>query len=351
MQWGRNKISREEIDLANSIRASLEKVLDFDHVLNIKLRRFKQPFHLGTRRLFHAMINYTMNDVFLTKELIVKQVNDSKKSYEEHKSFFLKFETQEIPQLLPKPYFFLLPNNYVVMDYIKGETLSNIFFSKLITRSAKSLNAIFRSLGGYLSVFHGFTNRSIRPVQLDRIVKEIMDKLRKSYLFSSTEKSAICQYLYRGIESLGSDYLITRAKVYNDWTIRNFLIDKKGRYKLVDIDAMVHPDFPEYDIVWNDISFFLINLESKTKYSPIIEKNKIQELETNFLSGYNEKLDEKHSSKEVNFLHYIGVLRFYLGMIERNLMEVYSKWPGFRFTKELKKSIIKGSGSIFANIY
>jgi len=350
MPLERNVVSKEDIGLESLIRTNLEKVVDFDHILKMKFRRFKRTFHLGSRKVFHATIYYTMDDAFFTKELIVKQVHDSKKSYEEHKSLFHKFETMKMPQLLPKPLFFLLSNNYVAMDYIKGETLSNLVYSKLITRSAKSLDAIIERLGSYLSIFHGFTNKSIKPVQLSKVTKEIIEKLKKSDLFSSIEKTVIFKHLHRGIESLGHDYLITRARIFNDWTIRNFLIDEKNHIKLVDIDAMVHPDFPEYDIVWNDISSFLLNLESKTKYSPIITKNKIHELESKFLNGYNEKLDDKYSSEEMNCLHYIGVVRFYLGMIERNIEKIFWRWPGYRFINKLKKSLINGKGSIFGNL-
>lgn len=104
-------------------------------------------------------------------------------------------------------------------------------------------------------------------------------------------------------------------------------------------------------MVWNDISTFLVNIESQTKYYPLINKNHLLKLEKYFLDGYNAILDERYTSEEVNFLHYVTVLEFYLGMVERPLKGIYSGWLVLRYIKNLKKSITTGSGSIFGKFY
>lgn len=351
MRLERNNTASDEMSLENSIKTNIEEIVDFDHINNIKVCRFKTKFHLGTGGLFRATINYSTNNLIKTKYLIIKRVYDANKSFEEHKFIFDKFKEMRVPQLLPKPYFFISAGNYIVMDYIHGISLSKLVLFKLMIKSNDSLKRIFKNLGSYLSIFHSITNNNFNCVSLEAVTKEILKKLKKSDLFSHKEKTAINKNLGCGVELLGSNYLISIARIYNDWTMRNFLIDNNNSLKLVDIDAMVHPEFPEYDLVWNDISTFLVNVESQTKYFPLINKKMIIELEATFLDGYNEVSDRTYSIQEINFLHYVAVLRFYLGMIERPLIEIYHKWPGLRFVKNLKKSLICGSGSVFAELF
>jgi hypothetical protein len=350
MLWARNDPARFELDFEETIRANAKKIIDVDRIESISVRQFKRKFHLGTRKLYQAKVNYSLGTSTKIKCLLIKKVHDALRSFETHMLMFDKFEKSEMRQLLPKPYFIISPGSYVVMDFIQGSSLSNIFFLRSILGTNGSLDKWIRNLGRYLSVFHGFTMSQFEPSSLDDVVLEIIEELEKLDFFSKNETKEIFKHLDKGIALFGQDYKIPRAKLFNDWTLRNFLLDRNKALKLVDIDSMVHPKFPELDIIWNDISSFLINVESKTKYFPFVNRKKIKELELVFLKGYIENLNYRYSSKEIDFLHFIAVLRLYLGMIERTLIEIYHKWPGGRFIKQLRESIVMGSGSIFGKL-
>ena len=136
--------------------------------------------------------------------------------------------------------------NYVAMEYINGKPLYIIFLSKLILRSYCSLGKICYELGKNLYFFHSRTIDNHKPVTLKFVFSQIDNKLKISGLFNLEEKARIRGHLANGVRKLGEKYELNITKSYNDWTIRNFLIDKNNALKLVDNDAMIHPGFPEY---------------------------------------------------------------------------------------------------------
>jgi len=336
--------------LENEIKTNIREIIPSGKILAIKVSCYRSKFHLGTRKLFRVVVKYATNGSSKNKILLVKQVYDAFKSFNLHDFVYNGFENIAVPQLFPKVYFIIPEGNYIVMDYIKGKSLYNLIASRITVGCWRFLLEIFENIGNNLYFFHSLTENQYQPIKLCNVVEKIRMELDNSKLFIREEKNRINNYLKIGEESLDADYTIPAAKGFNDWTVRNFILEKKGGLKLIDVDYIIHPEYPEYDIIWNDISSFLINIEGKIKYSPLITEKKINQLERAFLNGYNNMLKRRYSTKEIHFLYYISVLRFFLGMIERPLHAIYQRWPGVRFIKKLRKSLINGSGSLFSHL-
>lgn len=351
MQLERNKTAiKSELYLKQKIRANINAIVDCRYyVKDIKIKRPKLLFIWSGRELYYVDIIYLVSNSLQHKKLVIKKVYNAKKTFKEHKWVLDESKKRGIRPILPEPYFYIEDGNYVVTEYINGKPLLEVVLLKLSHHSSRK---IFIDLGISLANFHNLSRNYKPPIILRKVVKGIIQELRKSEYFDKEEKLEIEQYLLQGIDLLGPYYKIPVSRLYNDWTLRNFIVNRKLELKVIDSDAMVHPRFPSYDIIWNDISTFLMNLESQTKYYPLINKNYVLNLEKYFLDGYNATLGcMPYSSDEVNFLHYLTALKFYLGMVERPLSEIYKGNLNSRFMKRLKGQITIGSGSVLGKFY
>lgn len=251
MQSERNKAAmKTELYLKQKIRANIDAIIDCGDMKDIEINRSKIVRLWSSRDIYYVDINYSMDTSVQIKKLVVKKVYDAKNTFKEHKKIFDKIEEKNIRQLLPKTYFYIADGNYIVMDYVNGKPLLEIVLLKLAFRSSHSLIKIFTNLGTSLANFHNLFKNYNPPIILDKVVDEVIEKLKISEYFNKKEKSEIYEYLLRGNDLLGPDYKIPVSKLYNDWTIRNFIINKNLELKVVDTDAMVHPQFPDYDMVW-----------------------------------------------------------------------------------------------------
>lgn len=338
--------------LKQEIRDNICKIIGDRDTTNIKKIIVKRlRFTIGSRSIFKVDIDFLIDNSLEKKSLIIKKIGDSERTFKEHKKIFDRCKEKGIRQLLPKPYFYIKDRNYIAMEYIYGKSLLKAVLFKLTIRSYHSLIDIFKNLGISLANFHSLSTNYNSSVTLDKAINDTIEKLKISNYFNKKEKTEIHKHLTHGNDLLGSDYKISVSRLYNDWTLRNFIINKNSKLKVIDTDAMTHPHLPDCDVIWNDISTFLINVESQTKYYPLINKNHLLNLEKNFIDGYNEMLDKRYTSEEINFLHYITVLKFYLGRVEYPLKKIYPGYLNSRYLKTLKKSITLGSGSIFGKFY
>ncbi|CEF49364.1 unnamed protein product [uncultured bacterium] len=245
-------------------------------------------------------------------------------------------------QVFPKTYFaWCAPNeNTAVLAtaYVRGATLRSRLLTLAALRQTFRLFPIFRSNGTKMRRFHD-AFAGAESIEVAPLVDSTADLIRETAYFATSEKASVRAHLERYAHILAVRTLPT-VQVHNDWILRNIMVAADGVDYVIDCDSMR----AQTNLRWLDVAYFLLNLDSQLKWSPLVTAEMLADLGREFWRGYaGEFLPDKLTPEQVIAILYILRLRCLLGGTTR---PAYFKVMGGRFDHRvlpsLKESVVTG---------
>ncbi len=298
----------------------------------------KRAFHSNDRPNGIITISYSENRVEKKIQLFLKQHSDAGKVYQHMRSVYqgLKLYNQE--KHMPKPILCDEKNGANYMEFKSGKALSYTTLTELLFNRKKNLSQLFYRIGNWLACYHEVT-RLEKSILVNDLKDKVFDELERTSLFTNDEKKV----LEKKIKNLNfSDTYLMMVKPHNDFALRNIIYSSRNDFMVIDWDALFHKKFTSEASVWNDITSFIITVNSLKRFAPAIRVKNINALTDSFIEGYFGKFNRLKKDDINNYL-YLFTLSFYLGIIgDRSLPEIYNSKFGNRFIKKLHQNLLKG---------
>jgi len=250
-------------------------------------------------------------------------------------------------KVVPEPYFYDEgcrggEGSVIGMEFVEGTSLRNILLKKAVCGGLRSLTSVFSEVGAGMRIFHD-TSRSSGVKR----VWELADNARRvtscSPHLTEDQRKELVKHIEGAERSAGAATELPLIKIHNDWILRNLLIMRDGGVRVVDLDSMRAPDNSR----WYDLCYFLINVESQLKYWPVMGRAGLLGLWKSFWCGYSDNgLPEALSAKMIiAILYLIKVEYLFGGTIRPPLFEVYGRYLGKVYLRQVKESVIRGAYS------
>ncbi len=277
----------------------------------------------------------------------IKKVENPERFYSELTDIYNTLQRNGLHSHMTRPYLYDPDSGAVCISHFDGvsllkETFRHSFsFGKALPQE---LIHVFNQIGRWLQMYHEATI-SENIVTMPDILLTLLEVLEKDSSLSSRKKAIIMKHLSTIRQRSVGTMTFPTVRTHNDFTLRNILVSNDN-FGVIDWDAMIHPKFPDLAPVWNEISCFLLNLQSLLRFYPIISKYKIRVLKDSFLQGYFEgnSLAEASCFPEI---FYIFSLRFFLGIdSDRPLAQIYRKNFGKRYIQLLEKELLLGNADL-----
>jgi hypothetical protein len=305
-----------------------------------RLRRRDDRYH----QVVH--IRYATTKGMYRKKLWLKVRKGFEELYEIHCDLYKRLEG--FRKMVPEPYFYDEgyrggEGSVIGMEFVEGTSLQNILLRKAVCGGVRSLTSVFSEVGAGMRIFHD-TSRSSGVKR----VRELADNARRvtscSPYLTEDQRRELVRHIEAGERVAGSGTELPLIKIHNDWILRNLLIMRNGGVRVVDLDSMRAPDNSR----WYDLCYFLINVESQLKYWPVMGRAGLLDLWKSFWCGYSEKgLPEALSAKMIIAIMYlIKVEYLFGGTIRPPLFEIYGRYLGTVYLRQVKKSVIRGAYSM-----
>ena len=105
------------------------------------------------------------------------------------------------------------------------------------------------------------------------------------------------------------------------------------------------------DLRWYDPVYFLINIESQLKWSPLVRKDTLSKLWDSFWRGYLEDgLPDYMDHRQIAAAFFLLRVQYLLGgTIRVALYEMFGNLQGRRFVKKLKSAVLNGRNTLLAD--
>lgn len=288
-------------------------------------------------------IKYLFDGVQNTKKIFVKIRKKYDLSPDTYMKIYEQFKRED--QFMPKLYFYKTLDDsdetIIGMEYISGMSLRNQLLFKAFIRRASDLSHIFFENGKKMRLFHA-SQREKGKKKIGELLSETKNKLKSSRFFSASEKKMIQQHLLNIEQELDASLRLPLIHIHHDWTLRNILVKQAGKLMVIDLDSVEWA--PAW--CWNDVVYFLFNIESQIKYWPFIKKNDLKYLWEQFLGGYLNSINDESLTKEL-----LGKL-FYLIKLDHwidsfSISTYYNRGLGKLYVRRFKKSLQRGHYTIF----
>lgn len=280
------------------------------------------------------------------KTIWIKRVEQPEKFFNVLSDIYKRSVKQGIHHNITKPYWYDSELGIVAMAYFNGTTLlwATLKNTHILNNGiSQDCLILYQRLGEWLQQYHKAMTTN-KVVKFHKILNQIIHGLNTQTSFSKKEVSVLCSHLDR-IGNNFSDSNLCLVKPHNDFTIRNIIISNSS-FAVIDWDAAIHPKFPEFSCVWNDISYFLINLQSLFRFYPFISEKKLGILIERFKNGY---FKEDNLIKDDYFqeLFFLFTLRIFLGIdSDRSLPRIYHRNLHPIYMNKLRKYLINGRAQI-----
>jgi hypothetical protein len=279
------------------------------------------------------------------ENLWVKQVENPRAVYEAMSDVFYCLAAAGVEGPVPKPILYEDDFHIVVMEEVIGSSLLKNTIQNLIGRKRGKLDktySLYADIGTWLRKFHDLTWTS-KYLFFEEEFALVMNRVETSHLWSDLEKKRIIEKLLslRTQNLLGGKFRLVR--LHNDFTLRNILVDERGVFSVIDWDAMVHPKFEREGWLYSDLATLLINIQSLTRFSPLVRRSHVEVLIENIVRGYFgvEKCTSRQAKmKEIDGALYVQALKFFLSMgCDRPLDKIYKDRLGWRYVSKLKRNM------------
>jgi tRNA A-37 threonylcarbamoyl transferase component Bud32 len=248
---------------------------------------------------------------------------------------------------IPKPYLYDSDTNIVVMEAISGENLRNILYkhaSFIDFFHEKNIINSFYDIGKWLGQFSKVSSTG-KNETLKSYILPLLEKLKSDESFNKNERKKVEKNILKILNAPISKIYFPQVKPHNDFTLRNIFINDDG-FNIIDWDSMVHPCFPEETLCWWDVTCFILNIQSLLRYSPLVSKNRINNLCKVFVDGYissNREFSSVNTNDYFDSIMYVFTLKYWLKIdTDRPLYEIYNNNLGWRYINTLKSSLTNG---------
>ncbi|MCI0513321.1 aminoglycoside phosphotransferase family protein [candidate division KSB1 bacterium] len=232
----------------------------------------------------------------------------------------------------------------IAMELVPGQSLRNVVLSKLIFHRTPELADFYFQNGQNMHYFHRLQAAHGEKC-IEALFEPIRAKLATANFFNPFEKEKIAANIAQIEKKLNPAIKFPLIHIHHDWTLRNILVQPNGRLKVIDLDLI------EWDRAWgwHDLVYFLINHESQIKYWPLVSGKNLKTLWEHFWRGYFQA-DQNAGSAENQLLQilYLIKLEYWIDNHQFALLAYYHRGLGKRYTKLLKKSLLKGQYSLFS---
>lgn len=320
---------------------------DGNHCFRIIQVGISRPLHrksTGVDDRYHRIfkVTYETNRGLYTKKIWLKFIDDFERLFNIHCAIYDQFQGGR--KFFPKPYFHGKCDGdcVIAMEFVEGVSLRSMLIKNVAYHRIKPLEKVFLRMGTGMRAFHDSSTSSGV-----RLVGELADNARrvtgKSQYLTDAERKELIRHIGLAERQADPQTELPMIKIHNDWVMRNILIKNTGAFYVVDLDSMGAPDNSR----WYDLSYFLINMESHLKYWPIVGRTSLVNLWKNFWQGYSEKgVPEALSKKQLKaIMNLIKIEYLFGGTIRPPLFEIYKKFLGPRYVRNLKKAIMRGEYS------
>lgn len=277
----------------------------------------------------------------------IKWVEDPEKFFFELSSVYGLLERAGLQANITRPYLFDLDSGVVCIGYFDGTSLLKhtlrraLFFYRPLPQQFVHL---YYNLGRWLQQYHEAVATD-ETVEMADVLVSLDNALEEDNYFTEKKKKILMGHLNNIRNSTIGSLTLTLVRTHNDFTLRNILLSDRG-FGIIDWDAMVHPELPDRASVWNELTYFLLNLQSMQRFRPLISSGRIRMLNQSFLRGYFEK-NSLTRFDCFNELFYVFTLRSFLGIdSDRPLWKIYRPRLGGRYIRFLEKSLLRGSADI-----
>ena len=273
-----------------------------------------------------------------TKRVWLKFRTDFRELYEIHRRAWA--DTRDAP-LFPRPYFHaeLPPAELLAMEFLDGKPLRELLLRRAARRGARSLDDVFADLGARLRMFHDASPTSAsKPVR--DVAANARDVAQGSRYLDRSERDRVIQHIGAAEARAGGSTALPLIKIHHDCSLRNMIVTADGHPRLVDLDSMrAAPDSR-----WYDVTTLLINLESQSKYAPIVSARAVAPAWRAFWQGYLASgTPDGLTPEAIRALLYLTKVEYLLGGTFRPpLFEVYTGGIAARYLRRLKRTVVAG---------
>jgi hypothetical protein len=305
----------------------------------------KRLFHSGKRPSAAIDIKYhDANNKLISDKIWVKKIDDPEKTFKKMEYVYQKLSITSVSQNMPVPLHFDRKSNLIFISRVFGSSLVMVTLQHLghiPKKIPEWLMVLYYDIGVWLRRFHLVTATK-NIIAFSKIISESEMALANSDYFEAHEKEQIQNHLNRIKSQFDFDLVFESVAPYNDFSLRNIIIGKYHNFTIIDWDAMVHPDFPEVAPIWNDLTTFLLSIQSLIKLYPFTSLKKMGFLMASFLRGYF-KEDATSVNDHINSIFFIFTIRSFVGLSgDRPLYQIYRKRLSYRFIQILKEKLLTG---------
>lgn len=311
---------------------------------------FRKPmFHSGDRPCTSVLLKYRdLTNRMINKNIWIKKVKQPQQAFNRMIDVYKRLESCGISTHMPVPFCFDKRSGFIFLNQVFGESLSVITCLQVLSRFKCLpgwLDKTYYDIGKWLSKYH-LVMTIPRKTPFTNMLNELRSALRDDMYFQTHEKQILQKHLTRVQEEIGSDYNMRLTRPHNDFSLRNIIIGEDGNFTVIDWDTMIDPQFPQIAPFWNDLTCFVINVQSLQRFHPLVSRRKIKTLIKSFLAGYFEETSPDITPKMEDVL-WVFMLYYFIGLIgDRPLYEIYGKRLSFRFTKILRKKLLCGVADV-----
>jgi hypothetical protein len=231
----------------------------------------------------------------------------------------------------------------LLMTRVQGGSLRNRLLRAALLRRTRPLECIFESNGIKMRKFHDASEVS-GSLSAGEFVQQAQTLVERTGFFAPAEKTTVLQHIDRYAATLRTRELPLRM-IHHDWTLRNVLVDRTGADYLVDFDSLRAPVSSR----WIEVVCLMLNLESQSKWSPLITIGMLSGLWQSFWRGYASDRPPECSIDDVPALLFLTRIFHLLGGTFRvPLFRKHYRFVDRRFIRAVKSSVLRGEHTLLA---
>lgn len=288
-----------------------------------------------------AQVDYEIASGPKSLKLWLKFRDGLEQSFEVHRRIYgvAGFDSS----FLPRPYFCHRlegqGKTVVAMEYVTGGRLRTAVMKAALGWGRSALVASFQRLGGQLRAFH-----DALALPETRPLAQTMDRLQQAVaatdFFAVEERSTIAAHAERAADIVGRDRQLRITETHGDLAVRNVIRRPDGSLTMIDCDSLQR----RLDSGWCDLAHLLINIESLTRYAPLIRPRLLGQIARAVCVGYRgASYPDGLTQDQVNALLYLLRIERALGLQGRRpLFAKLADLSGRRYLRRFRADLVRG---------
>lgn len=336
-----------ESPLLAALRAEVlrERHVIFEDLAGCEFRVMRTSLSRPTHRQRLREIQHRILDVeYMTgrgvvgrRKIWLKFCPHTQEIHRLHKGVYDRLPVHQ--RIFPKPYFcgsFPNEQEFIAMEFVQGSLLRDMVLFRFPCGRSGRLQWTFHEVGSGMRAFH-----ETSPCRDTRAVADLAESARTaiqhSACLSQVEKAGITRKIMQAEQRAKPSTKLPLIRTQNDWVLRNIVVTDDGTPRVVDLDSLRAP----FNSRWYDVVYFLVNIESLRKFSPLIRARPLARLFESFWNGYVAPgLPDGLWKEQVTSIIFLTKVEAMLGDHWRPpLIRLHDSFFGRRYIRELKQSV------------